>query len=153
MALFRRADGRLAPVRTRVLVARPVDYAFEVFAHRIGRWWPLATHSVDAARARRVHLDGRLGGELVEVWDDGTEHGWATVVGWREPAGLALAWALHGGAGTTEVDVRFTPAGTSSTWLDLEHRGWAALGEAAPAARASYEAGWPTVLAAYLAAM
>lgn len=149
MALRARSDG-LGPVKATVLVARPPDWAFEWFTNRVGRWWPVATQSLDPERVVDVRLEGRLGGRLLEVHDDGTEHAWASVVGWRPPMALTLAWMAHADGGTTEVDVTFEPAGMGSTWLRLEHRGWQGLGASAAADRESYRAGWPVVLSAYL---
>ena len=49
---------------------------------------------------------------------------------------------------TTEVEVTFTPEG-ERTRVDLEHRGWERLGEAAEFKRTEYEAGWDGVLDLY----
>ncbi len=157
MALWRRRgegsdDSGLGPVTATVLVARPPDWAFEWFTNRIGRWWPTG-HTLDPAHVVGVRLDGSLGGRLLELHDDGTEHAWASVVGWRPPVALSLAWTAHAGGGRTEVDVTFEPAGSGSTWLRLEHRGWAGLGPSAVADRESYRVAWPAVLGAYLDAM
>ena len=46
----------------------------------------------------------------------------------------------------TEVEVRFSTEG-ELTRVDLEHRGWDALGERATATREGYETGWNLVFA------
>lgn len=145
-------DG-LAPVTASALVARPPDWAFEWFTNRAGRWWPASACSLDPGHALGLRFEDGPGGRLVEVRDDGTEHVWATTVGWRPPTALSWCWAAHVGGGTTEVDVTFEPAGSGSTWLRLEHRGWAGLGDAAAGARSSYREGWPVILGAYLDAL
>lgn len=157
MALWRARGSRkrdgLGPLTASVLVARPPDWAFEWFTQRVGRWWPASACSLDPEHAIGLRFEGGPGGRLVEVRDDGTERVWATTVGWRPPVALSWCWAAHAGGGTTEVDLTFEPAGTGSTWLRLEHRGWVGLGETASEARRTYRECWPDVLGAYLDAM
>jgi hypothetical protein len=47
--------------------------------------------------------------------------------------------------------VRFVPDGDGSR-VELEHRGWERLGEAAAEAREGYDTGWDTVLGLYASA-
>jgi uncharacterized protein YndB with AHSA1/START domain len=47
-----------------------------------------------------------------------------------------------------EVALRFEDLG-AGTRVELEHRGWEALGERAAEAREGYRSGWPGVLADY----
>jgi len=42
----------------------------------------------------------------------------------------------------TELEIRFVPEGTR---VELEHRGWMRLGDAALAHRGGYDQGWETV--------
>ncbi len=39
----------MPPIRREVLVDADPATAFDVFTTRLGRWWPLATHSVHGA--------------------------------------------------------------------------------------------------------
>lgn len=141
----------LPPVRTRVIAARPRDTAFEAFVRRTGRWWPVATQAIAPERVTDVRIDPWLGGRVVEVWDDGTEHLWGTVVGWRPPCALTIAWQAHDDGATTEVTVRFDEASIVTCWVEVTHDGWSALGAGAPALREGYRVGWSEVLVAFLA--
>jgi hypothetical protein len=61
-----------------------------------------------------------------------------------------LAW--HPGRGpqtAQEVEFRFTEQQGASR-VELEHRGWASLGEQARDMRANYAGGWDTVLGKFL---
>jgi uncharacterized protein YndB with AHSA1/START domain len=50
-----------------------------------------------------------------------------------------------------EVEVRFTPS-AKGTRVDLEHRGWTALGAIAADAHGGYNRGWETVFVQLYAA-
>ena len=76
--------------------------------------------------------------------------GWVTA--WEPPARLVLKW--HPGstpAEAQEVELRFTetPGGTR---VDLEHRGWDALGARSAEAREGYDNGWEGVFVELYAA-
>ncbi len=43
-------QGTLAPIVVDLVVPCPPDRAFHYFTHDIGRWWPLATHSLGRSR-------------------------------------------------------------------------------------------------------
>jgi hypothetical protein len=141
----------LPPVRKSVHVDLPPDAAFELFTAGIARWWPLAAHSVSRARATRCAVEPRVGGALYEVRDNGTAFAWGTVLVWEPPRRFVATW--HPGrepATAQEVEVRFVPDGRG-TRVELEHRGWAALGDRAASSRDSYERGWDGVLARFVA--
>jgi uncharacterized protein YndB with AHSA1/START domain len=136
-------------VRKTIVVDCSVERAFGVFTDGISRWWPLQSHSVGPERAREVVLEGRAGGRVFEVWDDGQERPWADVLVWEPPSRLVLAWQPNPGrAAPTEVEIRFERAG-ESTRVELEHRAWERLGDEAAEAHASYDTGWDAVLARY----
>jgi uncharacterized protein YndB with AHSA1/START domain/uncharacterized protein YciI len=132
----------IPPIRREVLVDAGPKTAFEVFTGRIGAWWPVAGHSVHGAGSA-VSFDG---GRLLERSPAGEECVWGTVTRWEPPHALAFSW--HPGAApetATRVTVTFAAAGRQ-TLVTLEHSGWEALADPA-AARASYDQGWPEVLA------
>jgi uncharacterized protein YndB with AHSA1/START domain len=139
----------LAPVRKSVTVNRPVEEAFRLFTAEIAAWWPLPTHSVAAERAETAVFEPREGGRVYERKADGSISYWAEVVAWEAPRRFVLAWQPNPDApAATEVEVRFTPE-DRRTRVDLEHRGWERLGEAADAKRSEYETGWDGVLDLY----
>ena len=137
-------------VRKVITVRCPVERAFRTFTEGIDSWWPLLTHSLGEARAARAVLEARAGGRLYEVWDDGSEHVWGTIVAWEPPNRLAVSWRVNPDAiAATEWEVRFVPAGGGATRVELDHGGWEALGEDADRSYASYDGGWDLVLGAY----
>lgn len=124
---------------------------FDVFVRRTGRWWPLASQTMGRERVADVRIDPWLGGRVAEVWDDGTELTWGTVTDWRPPCELTIAWQAHDDGATTEVTVRFAEASVVTSWVEVTHDGWSALGAEAPALREGYRVGWSEVLGGFLA--
>ena len=152
------SDLAAPPIRQSTLVRAPAAHTFDVFVRRIGDWWPVASISVGGARVRDVTMEPRLGGRLVETWDDGTTEGWAEITAWDPPHRFVLAWECT--PAPTEVELRFRPLGEALTRVELEHRGWEALsaeqlGEdcAQPGGYlgGAYSEGWRTILAALAA--
>jgi uncharacterized protein YndB with AHSA1/START domain len=133
----------VAPVRRAVAVAAGPERAFEVFTDQIGRWWPLATHSVFGERASVAFEDGRL----VERFGDQVSE-WGEVLEWDPPRLLRLTWRPGNPAEeATEVTVRFHPDG-DGTRVELEHVGWERHARPQQAAE-DYSQGWPIVLGAF----
>ena len=126
------------------------ERAFEVFTDGIATWWPLDTHSVEGDRGpRTVVFETRPEGRVYEVMSTGEEAHWANVIAWEPPHRFVLEWKVDPGAvAPTEVEVRFAPEG-DGTRVELEHRGFERLGEAAKEAHESYSTGWPTVFQDY----
>lgn len=135
-------------VRKVVTVDCAIEEAFRVFTEDAMSWWPVATHSIHET-VREIVFEPGEGGEVYEVSTAGEKGHWATVTGWDPPARLVLAWNILERPGEqTEVEVRFTPEG-DGTRVELEHRGWEALAEAAAEKRADYDTGWGHVLGRY----
>lgn len=123
-----------------------VEAAFRLFTEGVGRWWPLATHSVAEADAVACAIEGRVGGRFFERDRDGNEHLWGTVTAWEPPRRLAFTWHPGRAAeGAQSVEVRFSDAGGGMTLVELTHTGWEKLGEKAATVRESYEKGWDFV--------
>lgn len=137
----------IPPVRKTIVVPLPPDRAFDLFFTGMDAWWPLASHSVYGEEAARVTVEAQPGGRLVEHAADGRTSEWGEFLVGDPPMRAVFTW--HPGYDdevATEVEVRFTPEGRL-TRVDLEHRGWAALGERAEATREGYETGWNLVFA------
>ena len=135
----------LQPVRKTVTVERSIEATFEIFTARISSWWPTDRFSISAERVRDVLFEGRVGGLLFEVRDDGERFPWGQVLVWDPPSRVAFTWYPGRAADTAqEVEVRFS-ATDKGTLVELEHRGWEALGERAEATRDSYVGGWDAV--------
>ncbi|MGH3111710.1 MAG: SRPBCC domain-containing protein [Gaiellaceae bacterium] len=136
-------------VRKTVTVNCAVEEAFRVFTADARSWWPVASHSIAGEEVEEIVFEGEEGGRVLEVATSGETAHWATVIAWDPPACLVLAWNVLGReAASTEVEIRFTPDG-EGTRVELEHRGWEAIAEAAEK-RENYDSGWERVLGSYV---
>ncbi len=142
----------VAPVRTSVVVRRPVAETFALFTDGLDGWWPLHTHSIAAdtfegrVQAESVTFEKHAGGRVLEHMSDGTEASWGTIRVWEPPTRLVMSWkpTLADGP-ATEVELVFTADG-DGTRIDLEHRGWELLGADA-GKRDGYAEGWEQLFA------
>ena len=144
-----------APVRRIVKVEAPPELAFDVFANRIGLWWP-RSHHVGAADPETFIIEPRVGGRWFERGADGSECDWGHVLAWEPPARIVLAWQLnakfdHDPAIQSEVEVRFTTLDAERTRVELEHRGLEVYGVDAAAMHDTFSSpdGWGGMLEHY----
>lgn len=148
-----------APVQAWVVVALPLDDAFDLFARGIGRWWPQA-YTNGGAGFVSMTIEAVPGGRWFERNLDGREWDWGAVRDFDPGKRIAVSLAVNplrlseppGRA--SEVEFRFERAGRFRTRLTLEHRDFAAQDEAAERlheAMASRQ-GWSFILAAYAGA-
>jgi uncharacterized protein YndB with AHSA1/START domain len=144
----------LAIVKSAVVPTTP-ERAFQVFTDEIATWWPLKTHSIggmaeESSGPQTVVFETGPNGRLYEVMSTGKEGHWANVTAWEPPNRFVLEWKVNpDDVAPTEVEVRFTPEG-NGTRVELEHRGFERLGEAADETHKSYSKGWPTVFQDYV---
>jgi uncharacterized protein YndB with AHSA1/START domain len=140
----------IEPVRKEITVDAAPEKAFEAFTDRIGSWWPHDSHSIAGEHTADVILEGKEGGRLYEVVDDGTRHEWGTVVTWDPPRRLVLSWYVGRSPDIfTEIEVQFAPE-RNKTKVSLEHRHWERLGATAAETRDQYDGGWDIVLGHYI---
>jgi hypothetical protein len=140
------------PVRKSIAVKCTPAHAFSVFTESMSSWWPLATHSLSTDRATGCGIEPRVGGNVYEVRDDGERISWGWVTAWEPPARFVMKWHPgHERSEAQEVEVRFTPV-AGGTRVDLEHRGWEALGASAAEVREGYNNGWEGVFVELFAA-
>ena len=143
--------SRMNAVRKTAHVPLEPARAFEVFTAEMGRWWPLASHSVGLADAADVRFPVAPGDSIVEVLVDGTTHVWGTLLDRDPPHRVRFTW--HPGsspAQSTEVEVRFSEV-TDGTLVELIHSGWDRRPDGT-AARERYDTGWDLVVSGYLEA-
>jgi hypothetical protein len=142
----------IEPIRLAFEVACPVDRAFAVWTDRISAWWP-ADHTVSGEPDVAVVLEPRPGGRIFERNVAGIEHEWGEVTVWEPPNRFVYLWHLQRDrADATEVEIRFRPQGEASTLVEIEHRGWEALGAEAETWRDRNSGGWSTLLPHYVVA-
>ena len=144
----------VAPVRTSVTVEASREHAFHVFTERMADWWPTSTHSIEPDKVVVASMECRPGGRIVERHADGREASWGVIRVWEPPGRLVFSWnPSYEERPETEVEVTFTELPEGGTRVDLEHRGWEALGGRGAPLRDAYEEGWPVVLAPYIEVM
>ena len=137
-------------VQRTIRVARPQPEAFALFTDGIGSWWPLRQgFSYGGERCGSIHLEPRVGGRFFERFVDGDEFQVGTVTACEAPSHIVFSWAPPVWSGATEVEVRFTPDGDDATTVQLEHRGFEALGPDGEATHDGFANGWVRVLDAY----
>jgi hypothetical protein len=142
----------IEPIRLAFEVACPAGHAFEVWTGRIGQWWPI-DHTVSGEAGVRVLLEPRPGGRIFERTTGGVEHDWGEVTAWEPPNRFAYLWHIRRDrADATEVEIRFLQRGDATTLVEIEHRGWEALGAEADSWRERNNGAWTTLLPHYLAA-
>lgn len=143
-------------MRQSILVAATQARTFAALTGRLAEWWPLDPLSYGgAARVRTVALDGRVGGEVIEHWHDGTVRSWGTVLVWEPPERLVMTWNVTPAA--TEVELCFRRIDADTTRVEVEHRGWerlspeqltAACAHPGGYAGGAFAQGWSSVLQA-----
>jgi uncharacterized protein YndB with AHSA1/START domain len=73
---------------------------------------------------------------------------------WEPPSRLVYLWHLQRErAEATEVEIRFAAVGSTGTRVEIEHRGWEALGAEDEPWRDRNHGGWVTLLPWYVAAV
>lgn len=136
--------SNLPPVRREILVPAEPDRAFEVFTAEIGRWWPLAEHSVYGAGGTVAFVDG----QIIERSPSGEEAVWGTVTSWKPGSVVAFTWHPGGAVErASHLEVSFAAA-EDGTLVTLVHTGWEMFEDPA-AARKGYDDNWPGVLDHY----
>lgn len=147
------------PVRKSVVVAAPIEEAFDVFTHGFDSWWPRSHHIGKSPMVKAI-VEGNVGGRCYTQQEDGTDCDWGTVLAWEPPSRLVLAWQISGDwqyepdlARSSEVEVRFYSEGEERTRVELEHRYLSRAGNAHAAVRAMLDSpqGWGGTLALYAA--
>jgi uncharacterized protein YndB with AHSA1/START domain len=140
----------IEPVRKQLKVRLSAEKAFELFTAGIGKWWPLATHSVGEEQAETCFFEGWEGGRIVEVLKDGSHSEWGKVLIWEPFHRVSFHWYPGRTPDTAqEVTVTFTEIPDGSI-VELVHVGWETLGTQAQARRDGYETGWDFVLGKYM---
>ena len=136
----------LEPLRLSFEVECSVAHAFEIWTARIDSWWP-RSHTVSAAPDARVTLERFVGGRIFERTSDGIEHDWGEVIAFEPARRLAYLWHMRRDrADATEVEITFHALGARSTRVEIEHRGWEALGADAEAWRDRNESAWTSLV-------
>ncbi|WP_034850383.1 SRPBCC family protein [Inquilinus limosus] len=141
------------PLRVSITVDAPQDRAFDAFANRLGRWWPLPYTWALAAFDTAI-VEPRVGGLWFERDRDGKETPWGEVRAYEPPSRLVLSFAISPERApepperASELEIRFVPE-QGRTRIELEHRDLARHGDGAARLRDGMASpqGWPLILA------
>jgi hypothetical protein len=109
-----------------IIVKVPQDYAFNIFANNMGKWWP-ESHHIGATAFDEVVCEPKAGGRWFEKGQDGAECDWGKVLAYEPSGRLLLKWQLNKKFEYdpnlhTEVEVLFHVIGPEETRVTLEHR-------------------------------
>ena len=146
-----------AVVRREVTVEASQQRAFDAFTEQFGDFKP-KEHNLMASPIVETTFEPRVGGNIVDRAEDGSECRWARVLAYEPPGRVVFSWDISpywqleaDQANTSEVEVRFIAEGPDRTRVELEHRnldrhgpGWEGVRDGI-----AEEGGWPTYLARY----
>jgi len=120
--------GVLEPVVKSIKVRADAAKAFRVFTTEMDSWWP-RTHHIGNSPMRQVVVEGKVGGAIYTVQEDGTDCPWGSVLAWEPPLRFAFAWQIKPSwqfepelDRCSEVEVTFTPVDDGTTLVELAHR-------------------------------
>jgi uncharacterized protein YndB with AHSA1/START domain len=146
-----------AVVRRTVVVDAPIDKAFAVFTERFGDFKP-KEHNLLGSPIAETRFEPKVGGNIYDVAEDGSECRWARVLAYEPPDRVVFSWDIgptwqleKDEANASEVEVRFVAESPERTRLELEHRhidrhgpGWESVRDGI-----GHDEGWPLYLARY----
>lgn len=148
-------DDPKTSVEKKLTVRAPIDVAWRVFTADIGRWWPLETHKIGAARAVDAVIEPKVGGRWFERGEDGSSCDWGKVLAWEPTQRLVLSWQItadwkYDPTLVTEVEIRFA-ASPEGTLVSLTHRHLDRYGDRAAEMVGVFASpgGWDGLLQAY----
>ncbi len=136
----------LDPIVKTIDVPCSQEKAFHVFVHEMGSWWPLHKRSMSmhaGASAKALQVEPKVGGRIVEIGHDDTEHHWGTISSY-DPHGF-VAMDFHMGLPPDQaslVEVRFTTLADDKTRVQLTQSNWEAFGDMAEMMYKGYGSGW-----------
>lgn len=143
----------ISPIVRSVEVKAPPARAFELFASRMGDWWPKG-QTVGKSAHKDIVIEPHVEGRWFERDADGNEVQWGRVLAWDPPSRLLLGWQLNmdwafDPTFLTEVEMTFVALPSGGTRVTLEHRNLERFGADAELRRGQLDGGWPTHLATY----
>ena len=146
-----------ATIRREIVVQAPIERAFAVFTERFGDFKP-REHNLLASPITETVFEPRVGGNIVDRAEDGSECRWARILAFDPPDRVVFSWDISpqwrietDPEQTSEVEVRFVAEAPDRTRLQLEHRhidrhgpGWESVAEGIGG-----DQGWPLYLSRF----
>jgi hypothetical protein len=137
----------LEPIINTIEVPCGQEQAFKVFTTEMHAWWPLDKRSMSLRSTgkppKSLNVDPKLGGRIVEIDAEDTEHHWGTFRAFDPSSGLSMD--MHMGLpaeNASTVAVTFEAIGKDRTRVELTHSNWEAFGDMAEMMRNGYGSGW-----------
>ncbi len=151
------SEKQQTAVRKQIVVAAPVERAFQVFVNQFDRIKP-REHNLLAVAIAETVFEPRVGGHVYDRGVDGSECRWARVLAYEPPNRVVISWDISprwqlepDRKKASEVEVRFIAEGPQRTRVELEHRNLDRHGEGWEGVRDSVgeKEGWPLYLQRY----
>src|SRR5918992_6173305 len=151
------SENQQTSVRKQIVVAAPVERAFQVFVNQFDRIKPREHNLLGVAIAETV-FEPRVGGNVYDRGVDGSECRWARVLAYEPPERVVFSWDISPQwqietdlDKTSEVEVRFIAEASDRTRVELEHRNLDRHGPGWEAERdgVAGDGGWPLYLARF----
>jgi uncharacterized protein YndB with AHSA1/START domain len=152
------SEKQQTSVRKQIVVAAPVERAFQVFVKQFDLIKPREHNLLGVAIAETV-FEPRVGGHVYDRGVDGSECRWARVLAYEPPNRVLISWDISprwqlekDPKKASEVEVRFIAEGPQRTRVELEHRNLDRHGEGWEGVRDSVgdKEGWPLYLQRYV---
>jgi len=153
-------DATIPAIRHHVTVPVPPGRAFDLFTGRMGDWWP-REHQIGTSPKAGIAVEPRLGGEVRELGEDGSECLTGRILVWEPPSRVVISWQITARwapepdpSRASDYEVVFTDLGDGTTRVDVEHRHLERHGPEdgrSIAAAVDAEQGWLRVLAGFRA--
>jgi uncharacterized protein YndB with AHSA1/START domain len=152
------SEKQQTSVRKQIVVAAPVERAFQVFVNQFDRIKP-REHNLLAVAIAETVFEPRVGGHVYDRGVDGSECRWARVLAYEPPDRVVISWDISprwqlepDRKKASEVEVRFIAEGPQRTRVELEHRNIDRHGEGWEGVRDSVgeKEGWPLYLQRYV---
>ncbi len=146
-------------VRREIVVDAPVEKAFAAFTERFGDFKP-KEHNMLGAPISTTTFEPHVGGNIVDVGEDGSECRWARVLAYDPPDRVVFSWDISpfwqvetDPSHASEVEVRFIAVDGDHTRVELEHRHLERHGDGWEGVRdgVAHDEGWPLYLDRYAA--
>jgi uncharacterized protein YndB with AHSA1/START domain len=142
----------LDPIVKTIEVPCSQEKAFGVFLNEMDSWWPLDKFTVSAMGdevAEAIRVEAKVGGKIVEIGPDGTEHEWGTIRSYEPNDYVSMDFHIPQPGEIVEsrslVEVRFTILDAERTRVELTQSNWEAFGERAADMQGGYGGGWVVV--------
>lgn len=139
----------LDPIVKTIEVPCSQEKAFRVFVNEMGSWWPVDKFSASAMGgepAKSLRIEPKLGGKIVEIGHDDTEHLWGTIKSYDPHDSISMDF--HVGMppeSASLVEVRFTALDNERTRVELTQSNWEGFGDMAQMNRDGYGGAWPVI--------